>query len=99
MVPFIAAGPAEGEPDVMQGVGLRLPAGAGDYAICGLSIVDADIDDHHVRNNACDPATGEKYGHHRPYSPGETVTRPGPIGAEVTLDVDQILKAAQKKAS
>ncbi|MFE3163449.1 hypothetical protein [Streptomyces sp. NPDC059224] len=47
------------------------------------------------------PATGHRgeYEHHRPYSPGETVTLPGPIGAEVTLGVDQILKAAQKKAS
>ncbi|MFF5140745.1 hypothetical protein ACFY6U_13705 [Streptomyces sp. NPDC013157] len=43
-----------------------------------------------------DPS-GEKYEHHRPYSPGETVTLPGAIGAEATLDVEQILKAALRK--
>ncbi|MEV6760687.1 Uma2 family endonuclease [Streptomyces sp. NPDC051105] len=147
MVPFIAAGLADGETDVLQGVGLWLPAGAEDYAIPDLSIVDADIDDYLVENNAYDPVcfrlvlevtssnwkddlktkalayaqakvpvyvivdrkhqrlhvltdpTGEKYEHHRPYSPGETVALPESIGAKVTLDVDQILKAAQKKAN
>ncbi|MER5519071.1 Uma2 family endonuclease [Streptomyces sp. NPDC002763] len=147
MVPFIAAGLADGETDVLQGVGLWLPAGVEDYAIPDLSIVDADIDDYLVENNAYDPVcfrlvlevtssnwkddlktkalayaqakvpvyvivdrkhqrlhvltdpTGEKYEHHRPYSPGETVALPESIGAKVTLDVDQILKAAQKKAN
>ncbi|MGW3127470.1 Uma2 family endonuclease [Streptomyces sp. NPDC001123] len=147
MRPFIVAGLDDGDTEVLQNVGLWLPTGAEDYAIPDLAIVDADIDDHLVENNAYDPVcfrlvlevtssnwkddlktkavayaqakvpvyvvvdrkhqrvhvltdpSGEQYEHHRPYSPGETVTLPGSIGAEVTLDVDQILKAAQKKAN
>ncbi|MEU5310530.1 Uma2 family endonuclease [Streptomyces sp. NPDC021562] len=143
---FIPAGLDDGDTEVLQNVGLWLPTGAEDYAIPDLAIVDADIDDHLVENNAYDPVCfrlvlevtssnwkddlktkavayaqakvpvyvivdrkhqrvhvlaepdGEKYEHHRPYSPGETVTLPDSIGAKVTLDVDQILKAAQKKA-
>ncbi|MEU3334370.1 Uma2 family endonuclease [Streptomyces sp. NPDC006668] len=147
MIPFITAGLHGDETEVLQNVGLWLPTGDEDYAIPDLVIVDADIDDHFVENNAYDPVcfrlvlevtssnwkddlktkavayakaevpvyvivdrkhqrlhvltdpAGEKYEHHRPYSPGETVTLPESIGAKVTLDVDEILKAAQKKAS
>ncbi|MFK0153746.1 Uma2 family endonuclease [Streptomyces sp. NPDC090493] len=143
---FIEAGLHDGDAEVLQNVALWLPTGAEDYAIPDLALVDADIDDHLVENNAYDPVcfrlvlevtssnwkddlktkavayaqakapvyviddrkhqrvhvltdpTGEQYEHHRPYSPGETATLPASIGAEVTLDVDQILKAAQKKA-
>jgi Uma2 family endonuclease len=142
---FIAAGLHDDDTEVLQNVGLWLPTGAEDYAIPDLAIVDADIDDHLVENNAYDPVcfrlvlevtssnwkddlktkavayaqakvpvyvvvdrkhrrvhvltdpNGEKYEHHRPYSPGETATLPDSIGAEVTLDVDRILKAAQRK--
>ncbi|MFG3296086.1 Uma2 family endonuclease [Streptomyces sp. NPDC048179] len=143
---FIAAGLHDADAEVLQNVGLWLPTGAEDYAIPDLAIVDADIDDHLVENNAYDPVcfrlvlevtssnwkddlktkavayaqakvpvyvivdrkhqrvhvltdpSGEQYEHHRPYSSGETATLPASIGAQVTLDVDQILKAAQKKA-
>ncbi|MFF7978943.1 Uma2 family endonuclease [Streptomyces sp. NPDC007901] len=146
MIPFIAAGLHGAETKVAQNVGLWLPTGAEDYAIPDLAIVDADIRDHIVENNAYDPVcfrlvlevtssnwkddlktkavayaqakvpvyvivdrrhqrvhvltdpSGEQYEHHRPYSPGETAALPASIGAQVTLDVDQILKAAQKKA-
>ncbi|WP_046733588.1 Uma2 family endonuclease [Streptomyces humi] len=146
MIPFIAAGLHGEETEVLQNVGLWLPTGAEDYVIPDLAIVDADIDDHLVENNAYDPVcfrlvlevtssnwkddlktkavayaqakvpvyvivdrkhqrvhvltdpTGEQYEHHRPYSPGETAALPRSIGAQVTLDVDQVLKAAQKKS-
>ncbi|MFF7732735.1 Uma2 family endonuclease [Streptomyces sp. NPDC007984] len=55
MRPFIAAGLADGETEVLQNVGLWLPTGGEDYAIPDLVVVDADIDDHFVENNAYDP--------------------------------------------
>ena len=55
MIPFIAAGLHGTETEVLQNVGLWLPTGAEDYAIPDLVIVDADIDDHFVENNAYDP--------------------------------------------
>jgi hypothetical protein len=44
-----------------------------------------------------DPA-GDTYDNHRPHAPGETVTLPDSLGAKVSLDVEQILRAGQKKA-
>ena len=147
MRPFIAAGLDDDETEVLQNVGLWLPTGAEDYATPDLVVVDADIDDHFVENNAYDPVcfrlvlevtsgnwkddlktkvaayaeaevpvyvvvdrrhrrihvlaepAGGKYQYHRPHAPGELVTLPDSIGAKVTLDVDQILKAGQKKAN
>ncbi|MFH8973365.1 Uma2 family endonuclease [Streptomyces sp. NPDC017890] len=55
MRPFIAAGLDDGETEVLQGVGLWLPTEAEDYAIPDLAVVDADVDDHLVENNAYDP--------------------------------------------
>ncbi|MGW0768445.1 Uma2 family endonuclease [Streptomyces sp. NPDC002676] len=55
MRPFIAAGLDDGETEVLQNVGLWLPTGAEDYAIPDLVVVDADIDDHFIENNAYDP--------------------------------------------
>ncbi|MFB7738370.1 Uma2 family endonuclease [Streptomyces sp. NPDC056112] len=140
---FTASGLADGETEVLEGIGLWLPTGAEDYAIPDLVVVDADIDDHLVENNCyapvcfrlvlevtssnwktdlrnkvkayagakipvyvivdrkhqrvhvlTDPA-GDDYENHRPYSPGEVVPLPAAIGAEVTLSVDEILKAGQ----
>ncbi|WP_324789036.1 Uma2 family endonuclease [Streptomyces sp. H51] len=147
MIPFIDAGLHDDETEVLQNVGLWLPTGAEDYAIPDLVVVDADIDDHYIENNAYDPVcfrlvlevtsgnwkddlktkvaayaeaevpvyvvvdrkhqrlhvlaepVGGAYQYHRPHAPGELVTLPDSIGAKVTLDVDQILKAGQKKAS
>ncbi|MET8942168.1 Uma2 family endonuclease [Streptomyces sp. NPDC004542] len=147
MRPFIAAGLDDDETEVLQNVGLWLPTGAEDYAIPDLVVVDADIDDHYVDNNAYDPVcfrlvlevtsgnwkddlktkvaayaeaevpvyvvvdrkhqrlhvlaepAGGTYQYHRPHAPGELVTLPDSIGAKVTLDVDQILKAGQRKAN
>lgn len=55
MRPFIAAGLDDDETEVLQNVGLWLPTGDEDYAIPDLVVVDADIDDHFVENNAYDP--------------------------------------------
>ncbi|GHC68079.1 Uma2 family endonuclease [Streptomyces violaceochromogenes] len=147
MIPFIAAGLHGGETETLQNVGLWLPTGAEDYAIPDLVVVDADIDDHLVENNAYDPAcfrlvlevtsgnwkddlktkvaayaeakvpvyvvvdrkhqrlhvltdpVGSTYENHRPHAPGELVTLPDSIGAKVTLDVAEILKAGRPKTS
>jgi Uma2 family endonuclease len=146
MRPFIAAGLDDGDSEVLQNVGLWLPTGAEDYAIPDLVIVDADIDDHFVENNAYDPVcfrlvlevtsgnwkddlktkvaayaragvpvyvivdrkhqrlhvltnpAADKYENHRPHAPGEIVALPDSIGAKVTLDVAEILKAGQPKS-
>ncbi|KAB1146083.1 Uma2 family endonuclease [Streptomyces luteolifulvus] len=58
-------------------------------------IVDRKYQRLHVLT---DPA-GDDYENHRPYSPGEIATLPGSIGAEVTLDVGQIIKAGQTNAN
>ncbi|MFJ2019986.1 Uma2 family endonuclease [Streptomyces nodosus] len=55
MRPFIAAGLDDGETEVLQGIGIWLPTDTEDYAIPDLAVVDADIEDHLVENNAYDP--------------------------------------------
>ncbi|OWA09047.1 hypothetical protein B9W62_14820 [Streptomyces sp. CS113] len=133
--------------NVLQGVGLWLPLEAEDYAVPDLSVVDADIEQHHVRNNTYAPSsfrlvlevtsenwkydletkvaayaeakvpiylivnrrhnrlhvltdpTGADYSTHRVHSPGETVTLPDSLGAEVTLDVGGILAAGRTKSA
>ncbi|MGW6543605.1 Uma2 family endonuclease [Streptomyces massasporeus] len=147
MRPFIAAGLDDGETEVLQNVGLWLPTGLEDYAIPDLVVVDADIDDHFVENNAYDPACfrlvlevtsgnwkddlktkvaayaeakvpvyvvvdrkhqrlhvltdpiGSTYENHRPHASGEIVTLPDSIGAKVTLDVAEVLRAGRPKTS
>ncbi|MFF7922925.1 Uma2 family endonuclease [Streptomyces mirabilis] len=147
MLPFIAAGLHGGETEVLQGIGVWLPIDDEDYAIPDLAVVDADFEDHLVKNNAYEPVcfrivlevtsgnwkndlktkvtayaqakipvyvivdrkhqrlhvltdpTGGRYENHRPHAPGEIVTLPDSIGAKVTLDVDEILKAGQPKVS
>lgn len=56
------------------------------------------IDRKHQRLHVLTDPTGNDYESHRPYSPGEMVTLPTSIGAEVTLDVTEILKAGQPKS-
>ncbi|MEV0489060.1 hypothetical protein [Streptomyces atratus] len=43
-----------------------------------------------------DPVGGE-YDSHQVYAPGQQVTLPASIGAEVTLDVTDLLKAGQSR--
>lgn len=147
MRPFIAAGLDDGESEVLQGIGLWLPTDTEDYAIPDLAVVEADVDDHLIENNAYDPVcfrlvlevtsgnwkndlktkvsayaeakvpvylivdrkhlrlhvltdpAGDEYASHRVHAPGEVVALPDSIGAKVTLDVDQIIRAGQKKSS
>ena len=55
------------------------------------------VDRKHQRLHVLtDPATGE-YTNHRIHAPGELVTLPDTLGAKVTLDVAEILKAGQPK--
>ncbi|MEV4337875.1 Uma2 family endonuclease [Streptomyces sp. NPDC049590] len=146
MVPFLAAGLHSHESKVAQNVAIKLPTGAEDYCIPDLVVVDADIDDHHMENNAYDPVCfrlvlevtstnwrddlktkvgayaeakvpvhvvvdrkhqrlhvltdpdGSEYTSHRVHAPGESVTLPDSVGAEVVLDVEQIVRAGQKKS-
>ncbi|MFD5334827.1 Uma2 family endonuclease [Streptomyces hawaiiensis] len=90
MRPFIAAGLDDGETEVLHNVGLWLPTGGEDYAIPDLVVVDADIDDHFVENNAYDPAC---------FRLVLVVALPDSIGAKVTLDVAEILRAGQPRTS
>ncbi|WP_406184413.1 Uma2 family endonuclease [Streptomyces sp. NBC_01006] len=55
MLPFITAGLHGDATEVVQGVGLWLPDGREGYAIPDLSVVDADITEHHVENNCYEP--------------------------------------------
>ncbi|MFG3011783.1 Uma2 family endonuclease [Streptomyces cinerochromogenes] len=56
------------------------------------------VDRKHQRLHVLTEPEGSEYTNHRVHAPGETVTLPDSIGAEVTLDVEQIIKAGQKKA-
>lgn len=145
MRPFISAGLDDGESEVLQGVGLWLPGGPQDFAIPDLVIVDADFDDHLIKNNSYDPAcfrlvlevtsgnyqndlrnkvtayaqakipvyviVDRKHGRvhvlteplpagydrHEVYAPGQQAPLPASIGAEVSLDVDEIVQAGSPK--
>ncbi|NUP16766.1 MAG: Uma2 family endonuclease [Streptomyces sp.] len=55
------------------------------------------VDRKHQRLHVLTDPAGDKYENHRPHAPGEVVTLPDSIGAEVTLDVAEILKAGQPK--
>jgi Uma2 family endonuclease len=57
------------------------------------------VDRKHQRLHVLTNPAGDDYENHRPHSPGEIVTLPTSIGAEITLDVDAILKAGQQKAN
>lgn len=54
-IPFLTAGLHGPETRVLQGIGLWLPAGAEDYAIPDMAVVDADYRDRYVENNSYDP--------------------------------------------
>ncbi|WP_037681972.1 Uma2 family endonuclease [Streptomyces griseus] len=53
------------------------------------------VDRKHQRLHVLTDPAGDKYENHRPHAPGEIVTLADSIGAEVTLDVSEILDAAQ----
>jgi Uma2 family endonuclease len=74
---------------------LRVKAGAYAEAKVPVYVV---VDRKHQRLHVLTDPDGSEYGNHRVHAPGETVTLPGTIGAEVTLDVEQIITAGQRKA-
>ncbi|MEU3404719.1 Uma2 family endonuclease [Streptomyces sp. NPDC006670] len=142
MLPFLDAGLHGDDAEVLQAIGIWLPDGREDYAIPDLSVVDADLEDHHIENNCYDPVSfrlvlevtssnyktdlrtkvtayanakvpvyvivdrrhnrlhvltdpaADEYETHRVHAPGELVTLPESIGAKVTLDVAEVLRAA-----
>ncbi|WP_328358350.1 Uma2 family endonuclease [Streptomyces sp. NBC_00445] len=53
----------------------------------------------HQRLHVLTNPAGDTYENHRPYVPGEIATLPDTLGAKVTLDVDEILKAGQPRAN
>lgn len=53
----------------------------------------------HQRLHVLTNPAGDTYENHRPYVPGEITTLPDTLGAKVTLDVDEILKAGQPRAN
>ncbi|MGQ4487099.1 Uma2 family endonuclease [Streptomyces sp. SAS_281] len=145
MRPFITAGLDDGETAVLQGIGLWLPGGPEDFAIPDLALVDADFDEHLIKNNSYDPAVfrlvlevtssnyagdlrhkvtayaeakipvyvildrkhdrvhvlteplGSSYDRHEVYAPGQQAPLPASIGAEVSLDVAELIRAGRPK--
>lgn len=73
---------------------LRTKAGAYAEAKVPVYVV---VDRKHRRLHVLTDPDGSEYANHRVHAPGETVTLPGTIGAEVTLDVEQIIAAGQRK--
>lgn len=57
------------------------------------------VDRKHQRLHVLTDPSKSEYTSHRVHAPGEIITLPDTIGAKVTLDVDQIIKAGQKKAN
>ncbi|MFD5909272.1 Uma2 family endonuclease [Streptomyces massasporeus] len=57
------------------------------------------VDRKHQRLHVLSAPAGDNYENHRPHAPGELVTLPDSIGAEVSLDVAAILKAGQPATS
>ncbi|MFI6852076.1 Uma2 family endonuclease [Streptomyces sp. NPDC050416] len=53
------------------------------------------VDRKHQRLHVLTDPVGDTYASHRPHAPGELVTLPDTIGAEVTLDVAAILEAGR----
>jgi Uma2 family endonuclease len=57
------------------------------------------VDRKHQRLHVLTDPAGDTYENHRPHAPGELVTLPDSIGAEVTLDVAAILTAGRPRTS
>jgi Uma2 family endonuclease len=55
------------------------------------------VDRKHQRLHVLTDPTGDEYAGHRVHAPGEIVTLPDSIGAKVSLDVAEILKAGERR--
>ncbi|MDQ1016826.1 Uma2 family endonuclease [Streptomyces afghaniensis] len=73
-------------------LGVKVPA----YAAAGIPVY-VIVDRTHQRLHVLTDPAGNGYENHRPHAPGEIVALPDSIGAKVTLDVAEILKAGQAK--
>jgi Uma2 family endonuclease len=62
------------------------------YADAGVP-AQVVVDRHHGRLHVLTDPSGDDYAVHRVHAPGEIVTLPDSVGAEVTLDVGRILRA------
>ncbi|MFD9717325.1 Uma2 family endonuclease [Streptomyces sp. NPDC059076] len=67
------------------------------YAQAGIPVY-VIVDRKHQRLHVLTDPDCTEYGHHRIHAPGEQITLPESIGAEVKLDVEELLKAAERKA-
>ncbi|MET7680194.1 Uma2 family endonuclease [Streptomyces sp. NPDC005423] len=56
------------------------------------------VDRRHQRIHVLTNPAKDEYANHRVHAPGEQVTLPDSLGAKVTLDVSEILKAGQPHA-
>lgn len=56
------------------------------------------VDREHGRVHVLTEPTATEYDTHRVYAPGQQVTLPESIGAKVTLDVAEILRAGRRKS-
>ncbi|MFF1687620.1 MULTISPECIES: Uma2 family endonuclease [unclassified Streptomyces] len=56
------------------------------------------VDRKHQRLHVLTEPEGGDYDNHQVHAPGEAVTLPKSVGAEVTLDVSAVLKAATQRA-
>ncbi|MFE3146417.1 Uma2 family endonuclease [Streptomyces sp. NPDC059218] len=56
------------------------------------------IDRRHGRVHVLTEPMGGGYDSHEVYAPGQTVTLPESIGAPVTLDVDQLIRAGRRRS-
>jgi Uma2 family endonuclease len=66
------------------------------YARAGVPVY-VIVDRKHQRLHVLTDPNGDDYANHRPHARGEVVTLPDSIGAKVTLDVTEILKAGRPK--
>ncbi|MFF5666211.1 Uma2 family endonuclease [Streptomyces griseofuscus] len=53
------------------------------------------VDRKHQRLHVLTEPAGSEYANHRVHAPGETVALPDSLGAKVTVDVEQIIRAGQ----
>jgi hypothetical protein len=75
-----------------------LRAKVGAYAKAKIPVY-VIVDRKHQRLHVLTDLSADMYASHRVHAPGEVVALPDSIGAKVTLDVDEILKAGQPKAN
>ncbi|MGW5970222.1 Uma2 family endonuclease [Streptomyces sp. NPDC055186] len=66
------------------------------YAEAGVPVYVV-VDRKHQRLHVLTDPAGNEYATHRFHSPGQQVTLPDSIGAKVTLDVTEILRAGQPR--